>query len=120
MSLCSAQIWLQDGELKHASRTVTLFDLLPSVKCVSPRQLQAASGLQSEECSQCGVHVLCDVHHVAEHYISMDMREFKSPGWQRVYQYLCRHIEGKKLDSFSYTSGSVEGTVAECLQVLLR
>ena len=50
---------------------------------------------------------------------SMDSREFRSPVFQRVYQYLRRHMEHISLDTFSYMPESVEGKPVECLQILL-
>ena len=48
-----------------------------------------------------------------------DEATFKSPPFQRVYQYLRRHEEGESLDSFLFNNG-VEGNTYECLAVLLR
>ncbi len=50
----------------------------------------------------------------------MDEFEFKSPMFQRVFQYLRRHIDRLPLDSFQYNSGSVEGDQKTCLDLLLR
>ena len=50
----------------------------------------------------------------------MDDKEFRSPCFQRVYQYLKRHITFAPLDRFSYTPELVEGNHIECLQVLLK
>ena len=48
----------------------------------------------------------------------MDEEEFRSSTFQRVYQYLRRHIAKYDLDDFLYT-GSVEGNPADCLYLLL-
>uniref|UniRef100_A0A1X7SD92 RN213 ligase n=1 Tax=Amphimedon queenslandica TaxID=400682 RepID=A0A1X7SD92_AMPQE len=50
----------------------------------------------------------------------MDEKEFRSSHFQRVYQYLKRHIILFPLDRFSYNPGVVEGQHLECLQVLLK
>ena len=50
----------------------------------------------------------------------MDDKEFRSSYFQRVYQYLKRHISSVSLDRFSYTPELVEGNHIECLQVLLK
>ena len=50
---------------------------------------------------------------------SMDTEEFRSPVFQRVYQYLRRHVGRVPLDRFSYRLQSVEGKPVECLQILL-
>ncbi len=49
----------------------------------------------------------------------MDQNEFKSQMFQRVFQYLRRHIGRLELDSFHYQLGSVESTPKACLEVLL-
>ena len=51
---------------------------------------------------------------------SMDVEEFRSDPFQRVYQYLRRHVRSVSLDMFSYRPQSVEGAPAECLEVLLK
>lgn len=50
----------------------------------------------------------------------MDEKEFRSSHFQRVYQYLRRHISLSPLDRFSYNPVLVEGKHVECLQVLLK
>ena len=49
----------------------------------------------------------------------MDRQEFESTHYQRVYQYLRRHIEQCDLDRFSY-NGKVEGNPANCLKIILQ
>ena len=51
--------------------------------------------------------------------VVMDRQEFESPHYQRVYQYLWRHIENINLDRFSYI-GNVEGTPANCMEIILQ
>ena len=50
----------------------------------------------------------------------MDEKEFRSSYFQRVYQYLRRHISSIPSIRFSFTPGQVEGNHVECLQVLLK
>jgi len=50
--------------------------------------------------------------------VVMDRQEFESAHYQRVYQYLRRHVVSINLDQFSY-SGIVEGNPAHCLEVIL-
>ena len=51
----------------------------------------------------------------------MDHEEFASAAYQRVFQYLRRHVSGVDLDNFSYLeSGRTEGTPAECLDIIVR
>ena len=49
----------------------------------------------------------------------MDRQEFVSSHYQRVYQYLWRHIRKSDLDHFSYT-GDVEDNPADCLKIILQ
>lgn len=49
----------------------------------------------------------------------MDEGEFRSASYQRVFQYVRRHIAGSNLDTFSYQN-TVEGTTEECVELLLR
>ena len=51
--------------------------------------------------------------------ILMDLGEFRSATFQRVYQYLRRHLGGFNLDTFSYL-GTVEGSPADCLKIVLQ
>ena len=51
--------------------------------------------------------------------VVMDKQEFESPHYQRVYQYLRRHIGNINLDRFSYI-GNVEGTTSNCLEIILQ
>ena len=49
----------------------------------------------------------------------MDLEEFRSPSYQRVYQYLRRHTMGSNLDAFAYT-GLIEGEPKDCLHMILQ
>ena len=49
----------------------------------------------------------------------MDEEEFKKPVFQRVYQYLRRHDDGKKLDLFTFQK-TVEGNMVDCLKIFLK
>ena len=51
--------------------------------------------------------------------IVLDMDEFESDHYQRVYQYLRRYVADNNLDTFSY-AGTVEQSPTECLDVLLK
>ena len=63
------------------------------------------------------IHVF--VFSIDPYVMSMDDKEFKSSVFQRVFQYLQRHIGHIQLDKFTYTDSSVEGKPLECLEVLL-
>ena len=51
--------------------------------------------------------------------VVMDRQEFESSHYQRVYQYLQRHIGNINLDQFSYI-GNVESNSADCLETILQ
>ena len=120
-------IHTQGGELSAASRTITLYKLLPSVECVSPRYLQSTKQLQGKNASlyHCDimymstVSVCVDVH-VTANCVPMDETMYRSPAYQRVYQYLRRHIRQMSLDRFRYIRGSVEGSKEDCLEIMLQ
>uniref|UniRef100_A0ABM5FN25 E3 ubiquitin-protein ligase RNF213 isoform X1 n=1 Tax=Pogona vitticeps TaxID=103695 RepID=A0ABM5FN25_9SAUR len=50
---------------------------------------------------------------------SIDQEVFCSEAFQRPFQYLRRFSRGVSVDTFQYKKHSVEGTPAECLQLLL-
>ena len=52
--------------------------------------------------------------------VPMDEAMFRSPPYQRVYQYLQRHIEQASLDRFSYQTEYVEGSKEDCLDIMLQ
>ena len=78
--------------------------MLPSVKCFSPKHALPLMARGS----------------VPEGSILMDEEEFRSEAYQRVYQYLRRHVMNHNLDRFSYSKESVEGSPNDCLQVILK
>lgn len=49
----------------------------------------------------------------------MDDQEFHGATFQRVYQYLRRHIANMNLDHFQYLTTS-EGTPDDCLKLFLQ
>lgn len=52
--------------------------------------------------------------------MGMDDHEFRSATFQRVYQYLRRHIIGNtNLDRFQY-QGNPEGNPVDCLKIFLQ
>ena len=52
--------------------------------------------------------------------VLMNATLFKSPQYQRVYQYLRRHKADQDLDNFKYRNNSVEGKAVDCLEIFLR
>ena len=68
------------------------------------------------------VHVYCLAVniHLGVNVKMMDKKEFCSEPFQRVYQYLMRHMNYVALDNFSYVPISVEGNHLDCLQVFLK
>ncbi|XP_077780215.1 E3 ubiquitin-protein ligase RNF213-like [Podarcis muralis] len=80
-------------------------DVFPKVTCRSPKEVLEMDMQRnlSYDCSDPGI----------------DQEVFHSEAFQRPYQYLRRSNRGDCLDTFQYEKGSVEGTPAECLQMLL-
>ena len=110
----------QGGELSAASRTIALYKLLPSVECVSPRYLQATKQLKGKNVSDYTYHSDIVCAYIIANCVPMDKAMFRSPPYQRVYQYLRRCIQRMSLDRFSYQPGCVEGSTANCLEIMLR
>ncbi|XP_032991850.1 E3 ubiquitin-protein ligase RNF213-like [Lacerta agilis] len=80
-------------------------DVFPKVTCRSPKEVLEMDMQRNlpYDCSDPGI----------------DQEVFRSEAFQRPYQYLRRSSRGDCLDTFQYEEGSVEGTPAECLQMLL-
>jgi len=60
------------------------------------------------------------LHLIDINVVSMDGGIFRSESFQRVYQYLKRFSSHTNLARFSYKVGSIEGTVPEALNLLLK
>ncbi|XP_055738567.1 E3 ubiquitin-protein ligase rnf213-alpha-like [Salvelinus fontinalis] len=95
--------------LRHASRSdpkghFPLFEVFPKVFCRPPKEVM---GLEARN----GDDPVLDTEDPL-----MDDQCFRSETFQRPYQYLTRFHRGENLDSFNYQR--VEGTHAECLQML--
>ncbi|XP_042164105.1 E3 ubiquitin-protein ligase rnf213-alpha-like [Oncorhynchus tshawytscha] len=95
--------------LRHASRSdpkghFPLFEVFPKVFCRPPKEVM---GLEA----RIGDDPVLDTEDPL-----MDDQCFRSETFQRPYQYLTRFHRGENLDSFHYQR--VEGTHAECLQML--
>jgi hypothetical protein len=56
--------------------------------------------------------------YISDHVL-MDVDEFESPSYQRVYQYIQQYTDGEDLDSFSCSETAV-GTPQECVEKLLQ
>ncbi|XP_044312386.1 E3 ubiquitin-protein ligase RNF213 isoform X2 [Varanus komodoensis] len=82
-----------------------LLDVFPKVTCRSPLKVleRDTQKDRSHDCSDPG----------------MDQELFCSAAFQRPFQYLTRFFRADNLDTFQYEEDSVEGTPAECLQLLL-
>ena len=50
----------------------------------------------------------------------MDVKEFKSPHFQRVYQYLKLSKKGENMDNFTFVPGNIDDDQRTCLTLLLR
>ena len=49
-----------------------------------------------------------------------DAKEFRSPQFQRVYQYLKLSNEGKNMDNFTFVPGNIDDDQTKCLSLMLR
>ena len=49
-----------------------------------------------------------------------DAKEFRSPQFQRVYQYLKLSREGKNMDNFTFVPGNIDEDQTKCLSLMLR
>ena len=140
------------------SCTLSLLELLPSVKCLSPQQAlelmktgresesimsfspfsllfpyaltQTLPDLYTSPISPSSLllspslkfHILCPSHllpFLDPSKVVMDKQMFESSHYQRVYQYLRRHIGSLSLNHFSY-GDNIEGTPDSCLETMLR
>ena len=63
------------------------------------------------------IHIF--VFSIDPYVMSMDDKEFRSSVFQRVFQYLRRHIGRIPLDRFTHPMNSIEGRPMDCLEVLL-
>ena len=49
-----------------------------------------------------------------------DVKEFRNPPFQRVYQYLKLSNEGENLDNFTFSPENVDEDRWKCLMLILR
>ena len=50
----------------------------------------------------------------------LDVKEFESPHFQRVYQYLKLSKEGASMDNFTFVPDTIDQDQKTCLTLLLR
>ena len=50
----------------------------------------------------------------------LDTKEFESPHFQRVYQYLKLSKGGANMDNFTFVPGNIDKDQTTCLSLLLR
>ena len=81
-----------------------VLEILPTVTCVKPKDALSLMSLAVADSTK----------------IVMDQKTFSSETFQRVYQYLRRHVANRNLDSFAFDHNNIEGTPHDCLQILLR
>lgn len=84
---------------------LVVLEMLPSVNCVKPKD---------------ALRLMAPDADTPNDQIVMDRDEFESESFQRVYQYLSRHMMGTNLDRYSYTKENIEGTPHDCLQTLIK
>uniref|UniRef100_UPI0037E99DD8 E3 ubiquitin-protein ligase rnf213-alpha-like n=1 Tax=Semicossyphus pulcher TaxID=241346 RepID=UPI0037E99DD8 len=95
---------------RHESRSgrkenFAFLDIFPKVSCRSPKEVMALETRRDENADNVTDGPL------------MDDESFRSEVYQRPYQYLTRFHNKNNLDNFTYDG--IEGTPAECLQILL-
>ncbi|XP_018560281.2 LOW QUALITY PROTEIN: E3 ubiquitin-protein ligase rnf213-alpha-like [Lates calcarifer] len=95
---------------RHAPRSgrkenFAFSDIFPKVFCRPPKEVQALEMKREENADMESDDPL------------MDDECFKSEAYQRPYQYLTRFHNNSNLDNFTYKG--IEGSHAECLQILL-
>ncbi|KAJ8011122.1 hypothetical protein DPEC_G00054910 [Dallia pectoralis] len=87
---------------------ISLFEVFPKVFCHPPQKVMVLE-IQNRDES------VLDTEDPL-----MDDQCFKSEAFQRPYQYLTRFHRGENLDCFNYKQNSVEGSHAECLEMLFN
>ncbi|KAK2553290.1 E3 ubiquitin-protein ligase rnf213-alpha [Acropora cervicornis] len=80
------------------------YDLLPTITCASPRTISCCS------------HAKPDPN---DFNPGLDIKEFQSPHFQRVYQYLKLSQQGVNLDNFTFVPGKIDEDQETCLSQLL-
>ncbi|XP_068731195.1 E3 ubiquitin-protein ligase rnf213-alpha-like [Montipora capricornis] len=80
------------------------YDFLPTISCASPRTVL------------CNLQVKPDPN---DFNPRMDEKEFKSPHFQRVYQYLKFLKKGENMDNFTFVPGNIDNNQRTCLALLL-
>ena len=81
-----------------------VLEILPTVTCVKPTDALSLMSLAVADSTK----------------IVRDQKTCSSETFQRVYQYLRRHVANSNLDSFAFDHNNIEGTPHDCLQILLR
>ena len=114
---------LTPRERNPESCTMAVLEMLPLVNCIKPKDalhhmIQATPAAEGSLNSLTVDHYHCSSSFVSD-IVLMDVQEFESSTYQRVYQYLKRYNMKHNLDEFSYT-GSIEGTQEDCLQIILK
>ncbi|XP_070580815.1 E3 ubiquitin-protein ligase RNF213-like [Ptychodera flava] len=86
------------------------FTILPTVSCRSPRETRDLESIKANN----------ELDGTMQNDPLMDDQEFRSPAFQRAYQYLVRKAKGANLDFFDFEEGKIEGDHVQCLDVFLR
>ncbi|XP_068759451.1 E3 ubiquitin-protein ligase rnf213-alpha-like isoform X4 [Montipora capricornis] len=93
----------QSGRSKISKKP--FYDLLPTISCASPRKV-----------SRC----LLAKRDPNDFNPRLDIKEFQSPHFQRVYQYLKLSQQGVNLDNFTFMPAKIDKDQKTCLSLLLR
>ncbi|XP_030645560.1 E3 ubiquitin-protein ligase rnf213-alpha-like [Chanos chanos] len=97
--------WSRTESRPNTDVCSSFLDVFPSIFCRSPKEVLELEMRIREDPS------LADMEDPL-----MDDQEFRSEAYQRPFQYLIRFHNRSSLDSFTFSG--VEGTHAECLQML--
>ena len=100
----------------YSTQPFTINGMSVSKKCITDVTKKSSTWFVEKSCVLCNYYYIDIIKDSIKS--TMDEGEFKSHGFQRVFQYLHRHAKHKSLDKFFYTE-SVEGEPSECLQTLL-
>ncbi|XP_067057901.1 E3 ubiquitin-protein ligase rnf213-alpha-like isoform X3 [Acropora muricata] len=93
----------QRGRTKISKKP--FYDLLPTISCASPKRVLCCLRAKSDP---------------NDFNPGLDIKEFQSPQFQRVYQYLKLSQQGANLDYFTFVPGKIDKDQKTCLSLLLR
>ncbi|XP_033105070.1 E3 ubiquitin-protein ligase RNF213-like [Anneissia japonica] len=103
------EVKVEDTMSEGRSSKDTFFESLPTVLCRPPKETHRKEFEKSQQQLPEGFHDPL-----------MDVLEFRSPKFQRPYQYLARLDQEILLDAFTFNRRKLHGNHVDCLATLLR